>query len=517
MKWIVIILLLAGAGVGIWFWANPSEKPPEFRTSLVTRGDVIQAATATGTLNPVVNVQVGSQVSGIILKLYADFNSKVTNGQIIAELDPATYKANMAQVEGDLASARASLTLMQFNAKRAKELFSSKLIPESDFEKATADLLQAEAQVKIREANLQKSKVDLTRCTIYSPIDGVVIDRKVDVGQTVAASMNAPLLFMIANDLSHMQIDSNVSEADVGGIEDGQPVTFTVDAFPGRQFTGKVIQVRNAAVTVQNVVTYDTVIEVSNPDLKLKPGMTANVSIITAQKKDTLKVPNAALRFKPPEPSTNQTAMASLLAKIGLGKKKPAARTNTVQLAKATGSNALASADSGTPTVTGDEPAEVLFKKMREIRDAGGEVPEAARTRMRERMQSGEIQFPGGGRGGGGGGGGRGGGGGGRGGGGGGEGGTAAPPRPRAIVSTGPVNRTVYLLVKDATKGADAAPETKPVRVKAGISDGTSTEILDGLKEGDEVVLSVKLMTPTAQAPGGASPFGGGGFRGGGR
>ena len=511
MKWIVIILLLAGAGVGIWFWANPSEKPPEFRTSLVARGDVIQAATATGTLNPVVNVQVGSQVSGIILKLYADFNSKVTNGQIIAELDPATYKANMAQVEGDLASARASLTLMEFNAKRAKELFSSKLIPESDFEKATADLLQAQAQVKIREANLQKAKVDLTRCTIYSPIDGVVIDRKVDVGQTVAASMNAPLLFMIANDLSHMQIDSNVSEADVGGIEDGQPVTFTVDAFPGRTFTGKVIQVRNAAVTVQNVVTYDTVIEVSNPDLKLKPGMTANVSIITAQKKNVLKVPNGALRFKPPEPSTNRTAMAAFLAKVGLGKKKPAL-TNTVQLAKVSGTNLVVSAstDGATPPLTGDEPGDVLFKRMREIRDSGGEVPEAVRTRMRERMQSGELQPPGGGRGGGG-----------RdqgGRGGGGDGGGA--PRPqRAPTSNTPTTRTVYLLAKNATAGSDAAPELKAVRVKAGISDGAYSEILEGLTEGDEIVTSVKLMTPssTAQAPGGASPFGGGGggFRGG--
>ena len=513
MKWIVIVLALAGIGVGIWIWQNPSEKPPEYRTSAVVRGDIVQAATATGTLNPVVNIQVGSQVSGIIQKLYVDFNSKVTNGQLIAQLDPATYKANLAQSEGDLANAKANQTLAAVNAKRAKELFAAKLISESEHDKAQADLEQAAAQVKIREASIQKARVDLERCTIFSPIDGIVIDRKVDNGQTVAASMNAPILFLIANDLARMQIDANVSEADVGGIEEGQDVTFTVDAFPGRQFAGKVIQVRNAAVTVQNVVTYDTVIEVANPDLKLKPGMTANVSIITAQKKDVMKIPNSALRFKPPDPSTNQTGFALLLAKVGLGKKKPAGQTNAVLSAKALGSNALASAGTTTPSITGDEPADVLFKKMREIREAGGEIPEAVRTRMRERMQSGDLPRGGGGRGGGGGG------GGGRGGGPGGEGG-GAPRPPRAFTSNTPTTRTVYLLVKDSTKGADAEPTTKPVRVRAGISDGAYTEILEGLKEGDTVVTSVKLaLTALTPPPGGASPFGGGGggFRGGGR
>src|SRR5439155_11331757 len=182
------------------------EDAPEYKTSSVTRGDVIQAVTATGTLNPLVNVQVGSQISGRIVKLHADFNSKVKEGQLLAELDPATYKANLVQSEGDLAQTKANLALAQVNAKRAKELFNNKLISEADHDKTMADLQQAEAQVLISQANVDKVKVDLARCTIYSPIDGIVISRSVDVGQTVAASMNAPTLFIIANDLSKMQL-----------------------------------------------------------------------------------------------------------------------------------------------------------------------------------------------------------------------------------------------------------------------------------------------------------------------
>src|SRR2546422_8007218 len=272
-----------------------------YQTATITRGAVTQAVTATGTLNPVVNVQVGSQVSGNIAKLFVDFNSQVKASQGVAQIDPALFQATVTQAEGDLASAQAALEIARVNAKRTQELFARKTSSQADLDQALANLHQAEANLKIKQGALDKAKADLEHCTITSPIDGVVISRNVDVGQTVAASLQAPVIFQIANDLTKMQIDANVAEADVGVLEVGQDVDFTVDAFPTRTFHGKVVQVRNAPITVQNVVTYDTVIGVSNPDLKLKPGMTANVSIIVAHKDNVLQIKNAALRFRPPE------------------------------------------------------------------------------------------------------------------------------------------------------------------------------------------------------------------------
>jgi len=306
-KWIFLLLLLGGAGYGAWWYSKrPKDKPVEYRTAAVTRGEIVQAVTASGQLNPVVNVQVGSQISGNIQNIFADFNSSVTQGQVIAELDPATYRANVLQAEGELANAKAARELAVIEAKRAKELADSKLIPLSDYDKAMAELHKAEAQVKIRESLLERARVDLSRCTIYAPTNGIVISRNVDVGQTVAASFSAPVLFVIANELRRMQIDAMVSEADIGGVEVEQPVTFTVDAFPARTFHGKVIQIRNSPATNQNVVTYDTVVAVENEDLKLKPGMTANVSIIVAEREDVLKIPNAALRFRPTDAVAQQ-------------------------------------------------------------------------------------------------------------------------------------------------------------------------------------------------------------------
>jgi HlyD family secretion protein len=272
-----------------------------YQIAIVTRGPITQAVTATGTLNPVVNVQVGSQVSGNIAKLFADFNSQVKAGQVVAQIDPALFQATVTQAEGDLANAQAALELAKVNATRTQELFARKTSSQADLDQAMANLHQAEANVKIKQGALDKAKADLDHCTITSPIDGIVISRNVDVGQTVAASLQAPVIFQIANDLTKMQIDSNVAEADVGVLEVGQDVDFTVDAFPMRTFHGKVVQVRNAPITVQNVVTYDTVIGVSNPDLKLKPGMTANVSIIVAHKDNVLQLKNAALRYRPAE------------------------------------------------------------------------------------------------------------------------------------------------------------------------------------------------------------------------
>lgn len=302
LKWIIIGIGVASlVGGGWWYLKNRKGSAPEFTTTKIVRGDVTQAVTATGTLNPVLNVQVGSQISGIIQKLYADFNSVVKSNQIIAQLDPATYRANLNSAEGELANSEASLELAQINARRAADLFKDKLIAQSDYDQTMATLRQAESQVKIRTATVERARVDLGRCTIYAPVDGTVISRNVDVGQTVAASMSAPVLFQIASDLTKMQINTSVAEADVGGVVEWQDVEFTVDAFPERTFVGKVIQVRNSPLTVQNVVTYDTIIEVNNADLKLKPGMTANVSIIAQRREGVLRIANSALRFRPAE------------------------------------------------------------------------------------------------------------------------------------------------------------------------------------------------------------------------
>lgn len=300
----IVVVILAG----LLFARCRKESGRRFQTVTVTRGPLTQAVTATGTLNPVQNVQVGSQVSGNIQKLFVDFNSTVKAGETIAQIDPVVFRATVTQAEGDLASARAALDLARVSATRTEDLFAKKNSSQSDLDQAMASLHQAEANVKIKEGALGKAKADLDHCTITSPIDGIVISRNVDVGQTVAASLQAPVIFTIANDLTKMQIDANVAEADVGGVAVDQDVDFTVDAFPAQTFHGKVVQVRNAPITVQNVVTYDTVIGVTNPDLKLKPGMTANVSIISAQRENAIKVANSALRFRMPDEPASPVA-----------------------------------------------------------------------------------------------------------------------------------------------------------------------------------------------------------------
>jgi HlyD family secretion protein len=300
----IAVVVLAGLLLG----RCRSSSGQKFQTVAVIRGPITQAVTATGTLNPVVNVQVGSQVSGNIQKLFVDFNSKVKAGDVVAQIDPVLFQAAVTQAEGDLASAQAALELARINATRTQQLFANKNSAQADVDQAIASLHQAEANVKIKQGVLDKVRADLDHSKITSPVDGEVISRNVDVGQTVAASLQAPVIFTIANDLTKMQIDANVAEADVGGVAVDQDVEFTVDAFPTQTFHGKVVQVRNAPITVQNVVTYDTVIGVTNPDLKLKPGMTANVSIISAHRDDVLKVANSALRFRMPDESPAPSA-----------------------------------------------------------------------------------------------------------------------------------------------------------------------------------------------------------------
>jgi HlyD family secretion protein len=296
--------LIGGAVVasGVWF-GRPlifkGEPEPEYQTAPVKRQDIVQTVTASGQLSALVTVEVGSQISGIIQKLVADYNTPVKAGQIIAQLDPATYRATKNQADGELANAKASLELARLNEKRQRELVTGNAGTQADLDKAVADLDQAKAMVMMRQAQLDRATVDLERCTITAPVDGIVISRDVNEGQTVAAAMTAPKLFTIANDLSQMQIEANVSEADIGGVKEGQEAEFTVDAFSGRTFRGRVKMVRFAPVTVENVVTYVTVIEVANPKLELRPGMTANVSIVLDKREKALAVPNSALRFKP--------------------------------------------------------------------------------------------------------------------------------------------------------------------------------------------------------------------------
>jgi HlyD family secretion protein len=312
----VVLAALALAGGIAWSLKGSGGGKSEYRleTAKAERGRIVAKVTATGTLSAIVTVQVGSQVSGRVAALHADFNSKVKKGDLIAKIDPQLFQAtvdqasaNLAAAQGNLAKAKAQSADALRQAQRTQTLAQQKLVAQADADTAqsNADALQAgvaaaEGQVAQARASLSQALVNLAYTDIRSPTSGVVISRNVDVGQTVAASLQAPTIFVIAEDLAQMQVDTSVAEADVGRLKDGAPASFTVDAYPSDVFKGVIRQIRNSPQTVQNVVTYDAVIDVANPDLKLKPGMTANVTFIYAEKDDVLKVPNAALRFKPP-------------------------------------------------------------------------------------------------------------------------------------------------------------------------------------------------------------------------
>ncbi len=313
---ILIILVLAAGGGGFYYWLNQKNSSAvQFKTEAVERGAITSQVMATGTVNPVTLVQVGSQVSGSIIKLLADFNTQVRKGQVIAQIDPALSQAKVDQGKADLKYAEVAVDREKTNLaenlrtlKRYQTLLKNQLISqmEVDTTQTKVDLSQeairaAKAQIEQARANLATAQTNLNYTTIRSPVDGIVVARNVDVGQTVAASLQAPTLFTIAQDLREMEVHTNVDEADIGRIKTGQEAKFTVDAYPGETFTAKVLQIRNAPSTIQNVVTYDVVLRLKNPHLKLKPGMTANVSIIIEEKENVLKVPNAALRFKPPQ------------------------------------------------------------------------------------------------------------------------------------------------------------------------------------------------------------------------
>jgi HlyD family secretion protein len=334
-KLYLVVVIIALLLIGFLYLRNEKGEG-KYITAEVVRGYVSEVATATGTLNAVVTVQVGSQVTGRIKTLNADFNSQVKKGQVVAEIDPDPFQARVDREKASLTAAKASVSTARANLEKAKvevedakrslkrtnELFVRGIISENDkdvaqtrYDSALAEVKAQEAsyenalaQVEQAKASLKSTESDLSYTKIISPVDGIVISRNVDAGQTVSASLQAPTLFVIAENLTKMQLNASVVEADIGKVSVGQKATFTVDAFIDKKFTGEVTQVRNAPITVQNVVTYDVIIGVENSDLKLKPGMTANVSILTAYKDNTLKIPNAAFRFRPDFDKNKDTA-----------------------------------------------------------------------------------------------------------------------------------------------------------------------------------------------------------------
>jgi HlyD family secretion protein len=454
------------------------------KTSPVTRGDVTQIVTANGSLTPVQLVEVGSQISGVITEIKADFNSRVKAGDIVAQIDPATYERALGEAEAELMSAEAGQEMAELNFDRGKQLYASLLISKSDSDQLRVNLSQAKAQVKTREASVERAKVDLSRTTIRAPIDGVVITRKVEAGQTVAAAMNTPTLFTIANDLHNMRIEAAVSEADIGGVEEGQTVQFTVDAFPGRSFEGKVTQVRFAASTNQNVVTYTSIVDVENKDLKLRPGMTASARFITAERKNVLKLPLAAARFRPPAgvtvigetnaPSANAASGAALI------ESGPFAGLPVMpwmsERRRPTDAERTAYAATLTP-----EQKQKFEKAMAEFR-----------ARMAQGGGPGGQGFGGGGFGGGPG------------------AGPGTRPRPE---SNEPKTATVYLKQEQAANAPNDQVVLRAVTVKLGIADASSVEVIEGLNENDQVVSGTITATTAAPRNPLGSPFGGPGRR----
>lgn len=451
VKFLIVTLVLLGlAAAGTYQFLARKEPPPSFNTTTVSRGSIIQAVTASGDLQPVVQVEVSSQVSGIIENVSVDFNSPVKTGDVIAQLDPATYESRLKQARAQLANTRANHALMKVNHDRVAGLAERNLVSQQELDQARAQLQQAEAQLLIQQAVVENAETDLARCTITAPIDGIVISRVAERGMTVAASLNAPTLFVIANDLSKMQIVAAVAEADIGSVEVGQMAMFTVDAYPGRQFRGRVSQIRNSPVVVQNVVSYNTLIDVSNDDLKLRPGMTANISIVLARRDNTLRVANSALRARIPEnllpPPPADPAKAD-------GAQHGPAKA----LTPATREQAFAILQEAGFTPGGGRPSPEVLAKAREIAAARGlELPQRGRR----------------------------------------EGGSDGDNTP--------VTRTLYRVI-----GTGPTAHLEAVNVRLGITDGAFTEVIDGLAEGD-VIATGLAVGGSARPSGSSNPFGGG-------
>ncbi len=592
-KTIIALVVLATVGGAVFAYYRYRQTPPKFSvtTAAVTRGDVVDKVGATGTLQAVTTVQVGTQVSGTIQSLYADFNSLVKKGQVLARLDPSLFetqieqaKANLIRAQADLERLRVSLDDAKTKLARARELSGRQLLPKSDLDTAEVNVRSAEAQIRSSEAqvtqaqaSLSQNQVNLEHTVISAPIDGLVISRSVDVGQTVAASMQAPTLFILAADLTKMQVVANLDESDVGRIRPGQQVSFRVDAYPAEDFIGKVSQVRLEPKVQQNVVTYATVIDVPNNELKLKPGMTANVNIEIARSANVLRVPNAALRFRPtndmyaaigqtpPEPGGRGGDMGGIggmrrggtdgpteAVPGGTSSARPPAlnppaandaqpRQRNNNAAPATGS--VPSGGRGGSGAAGQTDRESQRREGQRSRGGRGGFPgdpsagggnrfadrnqnlsPEEREQMMQRMRARgfDPSTAGGGRG---------------------RGGARAntpavpaptPERPGAATTIDALFGPLPRVESNGRVWLYAEKQLRPTRLRLGISDGQVTEVIDGdVTEGQEVVTNITTGTgstrPAASAfpfpgpgggfggPGGGNRGGGGGGRGGGR
>lgn len=466
------------AVLGVLIWRSRSSGAPKYRTADLSRGAIESVVSATGTIRPVEQVQVGSQVSGTVERIFADYNSRVRAGQVILQLERSSFLARVAQAEAAVAKAEATVRDGERVLARAEELFKQNYVSQAELDNARVTLQQRRADLKQASAQLQSARVDLAYTTIRSPIDGVVIARSVDVGQTVAASLQAPQLFLIANDLRAMQVETRIDEADIGQLRPGLPVTFTVDAFPDREFEGSVAQVRLEPVTDQNVVTYTTVISTENPDLRLRPGMTANVTVRIERREDVLRAPNAALRFRPPDTGARGGQGGGAMA-AGMGQGGRQGGGNGLRSGEARGGAARAGGDSARASRGARRGAgsRAAAGASRGAWNRGGTAAGAADL-VRRGDASGDgraLRTP--------------------------ESDELTPPAEVPAYRPG----AVYVL-------KNGKPER--VGVMTGITDGALTEIqTETLKEGDKVV--VGLDQPARAAGSGLQPPPGmGGFRG---
>jgi HlyD family secretion protein len=517
----IAILAAVGAGIASFYNSSTGETGPGLQTAAVTRGDVVETVEATGTLEAVTTVQVGTQVSGTIKALHADFNSSVRRGQVIAELEPSLFETQVEQasatvirLQADVDRVRVTLEDAELKLKRARDLSAKQLIPATDLEaaetaarQAAASLKAAEAQVVQARASLNQNEVNLGHTIIRAPIDGIVISRNVDVGQTVAASMQAPTLFVLARDLAEMRVNASISESDIGRIASGQHVTFRVDAYPDDTFTGTVSQVRLSPVVEQNVVSYVTVIDVPNPGLKLKPGMTASVTVEVAREDDVLRVPNAAFRFRP----TEEVFAA-------LGQELPGEATPVVAgseagadgagAAAATGERAAPGAGAGVGMPAGARGpfAAMSDEERAAMRERVATMSDEERAAMRQRFQQMAtergVRPPGGVPGDG-------------------AGGAVGPSMngaaaPAGPAGAGPGGRARVWVLENG--------RLQPVPVRAGLTDGIVTAVLGGpLGEGAQVVTGIVAQAATTTGATsspllprfGRPPGGGGGQAGG--
>ena len=495
---LLALIILGAGGYAAWRGFSGAADAPKFKTGKVERGPLTAVVSATGTLNPVVSVQVGSQVSGQIKEILVDFNSPVKLNQLIARIDPETFQYRVRQAEADVEAARAALGVQQAEVMRAKanlaeferDFERKKLLVEKNFisaaerEKAQSVLdagraaLQvaqsqarnSEAQVRQREAQQAQARIDLERTAIKAPVDGIVVKRSIEPGQTVAASLQSPELFVIAKNLTDMQVETSIDEADVGRIRVGQKASFTVDAFAGRAFSGEVRQVRKAATVISNVVTYTVVVSAANPDLTLLPGMTANVRIVTAQKESALKVPNAALRFRPPGAAEEKKpAVAAAPAPTSSPGAGGAGGGGLGQLRERLTTELKLDADQ-------QAKVEAIFAGMREKLMAARDLPETEKSRAQERNRA-EIRerisallTP------------------------------EQKKRYEELASESQAARTggggsgrVWIM------GEDGGP--KAVSVRLGLTDGSMTEIVsDEIKEGGEVIVGQQTASSTKPA-----------------